>query len=608
MHRLRSCVVLLMLVVLLALSSCEKGCGERHPYVPYRIEPGVDAAQATASIALPESGPPADTSVAALAPPKTTTWPVEGLVLRAPAGRVFVSALVGDVNGDGIRDAFAFVRNPESALELAELVFYRGKTDGVGAAEVVDLPKDLAPRVDCIPMQRLVRAGARGVWIEVGSTCSAPRDGASRFVALLRAGSAVSSRFAAAVTDDPNAPVLSFEPAAVDVDHDGTDDLVLRISLEGGGPPFEPAPRVTAVARWMDRPSGLSADAAAMEGSFVAIASTAASRSVRIKEAGTVPLLVGQLRALFGALCGAHPRVVPKSGSAALACNSSRALEDGALAEVRAYVTLGDPLRASAALHRMDSGAVKTRLDDARGWIQGIAPVRLARSIRLVVAVLSMDSGRGPAWGPLAFDAEGRLLVRTAAGVARLDPTTGEIGAAPVAVWPLAVRSTDGALRWLTATDPCDGSPICATFDPTGTCVPLPIAPLLSATCSGKGEPMKTVPIAWGAAGLEALVAGEPVVIHPERGRAVPLRAMPEQPVTLGAPRSPDGRVLVVATSLGLLVKTASSSQLLRASELDGTYESQQGCVVSNDGARAACARGGKGWVGIWELPALPRP
>ena len=80
------------------------------------------------------------------------------------------------------------------------------------------------------------------------------------------------------------------------------------------------------------------------------------------------------------------------------------------------------------------------------------------------------------------------------------------------------------------------------------------------------------------------------------------LAAMTDDAVTLGSPRSPDGKSLVVATPRGLLVRGARARMLV-AKELDGTYASQASCAVSSDGARVACVRAGKAWVGIWEAP-----
>ena len=64
---------------------------------------------------------------------------------------------------------------------------------------------------------------------------------------------------------------------------------------------------------------------------------------------------------------------------------------------------------------------------------------------------------------------------------------------------------------------------------------------------------------------------------------------------------SPTPKTLVVATSSGLLVRTAAGSRLFRASTLDGTYAEQQDCAVSDDATHVACVHTGRAWVGAWE-------
>jgi hypothetical protein len=49
----------------------------------------------------------------------------------------------------------------------------------------------------------------------------------------------------------------------------------------------------------------------------------------------------------------------------------------------------------------------------------------------------------------------------------------------------------------------------------------------------------------------------------------------------------------------GILVMGARS-RLLRAKELEGAYGELYDCVVTDDGARVACARGGRAFVGVW--------
>jgi hypothetical protein len=215
---------------------------------------------------------------------------------------------------------------------------------------------------------------------------------------------------------------------------------------------------------------------------------------------------------------------------------------------------------------------------------------------------------RTPSWGALAFEPSGKLLVRTPAGVARVDPLTGdETEASGVAAWPAEVVSPDGARRLIDAYDPCDAFALRATIVATGgndaKDVLLPIEPRLGARCQGaRGAPVHAVPIAWGPLGLELVVAGFPVLVSPDLAHAVPLEQPLGQPVTPGSPRSPDGRTLVVPVPEGLLVSGARA-RLLRAKELEGAYGELYDCTVSDDAARVACARGGRAFVGVWPAP-----
>jgi hypothetical protein len=98
-------------------------------------------------------------------------------------------------------------------------------------------------------------------------------------------------------------------------------------------------------------------------------------------------------------------------------------------------------------------------------------------------------------------------------------------------------------------------------------------------------------------------VEGQPLLVAPETARASLLAAFLDSPAARGAPRSPDGKVLVASTSAGLLVRGATRARLLRAPELDGTWGEQRDCAVSNDATHVACVRAGKAWVGAWDAP-----
>jgi hypothetical protein len=614
--------------LLLAAAGCH-GCREDHPYVPYAIgsseherergDAGEGVAPTTSGEPLaPDAGGPAPAEPAVMAPPATARWTVGALVLDAPPGLFFVSGVVRDFDGDGAPDAFAVVR-PSEGGDPGQLAFYRGTPGAPSTAPLEPQgtfapPQALAREATCAPNARLFGVGARSVLVELGVVCpprtTTPPD---RWVALVSGGTAARMRLAATIVDPPGAPALSVEADLSDRDGDGREDVALRVTLEGGSAPLEPGPRVTALVAWLDRPAGWSRDASATESSFASLASQAMARARSPREAPSVPSLVQQTRALWRAVCadGGAPRLVGVAGTGTITCGSTRALEDAGLAEVKSYVTTGDALRAALALDRarVSPGTARppAKLAEARAWVESIAPAATSHAVRAIAAVPQSGKGHEPAWGPLAFEASGKLLVRTRAGVVRVDPEAGdEASADDVTAWPSAVVSPDASLRWIETYDACDGVALHATFASGDDVrdVALPVPPPLGDRCAGsRGAPARAFPVAWGPGGLEAVVEGEPVLITPESNRASFLAAPLDSPTRLGAPRSPDGKTLVVATSVGLLVRGTGKPRLLRAAELEGTWSEQRDCVVSNDAARAACVHAGKAWVGTWDVP-----
>jgi hypothetical protein len=534
------------------------------------------------------------------------------VTLEAPDGLVFHSAIVSDFYADGEKAAFA-VAHPAEGNDPGEVLFYRGRAAG----EVLSLAGRIAPPVlardaSCLATRRLARIGRAAVHVELGSACSLhPVTGPVRWVAVLDAGTSPRVRFAATIADPAGAPALSLEASVNDRDGDGRDDLAVRVTLEGGGAPFEPGPRVSATVAWLDRPSGLSRDTGASDAAFELLAKSATARAAHAKDAPAVPGYVAQARALWRAMCseGGSPRISALAGTGAIGCGGARALEDLGLAEVRAYVTMDDPLRAALSLDRaarVPAGRSSSRLSEAQKWIAQLAPVATARLLRAAAAVPMAARGHEPAWGPLAFEPNGKLLVRTRAGVVRIDPDQGDEAAANVPDWPMAVTSPDGARKWIDAYDPCDGMPLHALFEMTngenGRDILLPVMPALGGRCVGsRGSPARAIPIAWGSGGLEAIVEGELVLVSSDLGNASLLTSLIDQPRAAGAPRSPDGKAYVIATEAGLLARREGRSRLLRGSELDGTYAEQHDCAVSNDTTHVACVHAGQAWVGTWD-------
>ena len=610
----------------LAVTGCH-GCHDDHPYVPYAIgsasPEGADAGPeagpaASAATPVPDAGAAFAQEPATVAPPGLSQWQVAGLALEAPQGLVFVSAVARDFDGDGATDAFALVR-PAEGSDPGELLFYRGAAhagegDAGLSAQTTFTPALEVPReAGCTAVDRLVAVGRRSVLVELGSQCP-PRAASApdRWIAVVAGGATPHIRLASTIVDPPGAPSLAVDGDASDRDGDGLEDVALRVTLEGGSAPLEPGPKVGITLAWLDRPAGLSRDAAATESSFASLAGQAAARGKTAKDAAAVPGLVAQTRALWRAVCadGGAPRLVGVVGTGAITCGSTRALEEAGLAEVRAYVSLGDALRAALALDRAGrppASRTPARTAEARGWIEQVAPLVAARAVRAVAAVPQSGKGHEPAWGPLAFEPGGKLLVRTRAGVVRVDPDAGdEASADDVTAWPAAVTSPDGALRWIETYDACDGVALHATFAGGDDMrdVALPVAPSLGDRCSGsRGAPARALAVAWGPGGLEAIVEGQPLLIAPESSRASLLAALLDSPATRGAPRSPDGKVLVAPTTAGLLVRGPTRARLLRAPELDGTWAEQRDCAVSNDATHVACVRGGKAWVGGWDAP-----
>jgi hypothetical protein len=329
-------------------------------------------------------------------------------------------------------------------------------------------------------------------------------------------------------------------------------------------------------------------------------------RAAKAKDAPNVLAQARAVRVLWSALCneGQAPRVVKVFGGSPLTCGSSRALEEAGLAEARAHAALGDALGAVTALERAQAPpATKTasRTKDAEGWIGQLAAISQATQVRAIAAVPQSSRTTAPSWGALAFESSGKLLVRTAAGVVRVDPDHGdENDASDVTAWPTGVLSPDGTQRFLEAYDACDGISLHASLMSVDggdlVDVALPIAPRLGVRCTtAKGSPASVVPLAWAAGGLETIVAGNPILIS--QGRASVLHAALGQATPHGSARSPDGKTFAIATSLGILVQGQAKSRMLRAQNLDGTYGEQRDCTVSDDGTHVACVRTGKAWV-----------
>lgn len=598
----------LLLVVSALMGGC-RACTNDHPYVPPATDAPAVAAEVDSGAGAPvaatqEAGTAGLVEPALVAPPAATTWQTNGLTLSA-GGREIVLALVGDFDGDGTKDALAIVRpavaDRKPGSSTGELVFFQGGGDGAPAAAIAAGPA-LGVQPSCVPTARLEKIGPRSAFAEIGSSC--PRGVGSRALVVVRLGAPVPAvAFDAIVADPREAPKLSIDVDAADRDKDGIDDVVLRIAIEGGAGPEAAGPKLGAKLAFFDRPAGPSRDPDEPEASLRAIAAQASARAGKAKDAASVPPLVQQMRALYRAMCleGGAPRITKIHGGSSVSCGTSKPLEDAGLAEVRAWVTQRDALRAFAAAETVQlAPATKTaaKTTEIQKLLAEVAPVTEATSVRILAAPVDAPHGGAPEWGPLAFEHSGKLLVRHGRGVMRVDPETGEGEPADMVPWKDEVLSPDGKSRWLEAYHACEGVALRATFAPTAegemVDVVLPIAPRLGKTCSsGRGEPAPAVPIAWGPRGLEAIVAGQPVLIKTDPPEASALPAFTDEVPPPGSPRSHGTKTLALAMPGGILVRGRPAPErwsMVRSPDLE-PYADVRRCTIDDSGSRIACVR-----------------
>ena len=621
-----------------ATAGCSGGCGRGTPYVPFlddaAASPGRDG-----EVAPSEAGGAGTTKTgfrkvqSTLAPPASARFALDGLSFEAASGSHVVAALVHDVDGDGFKDVVAWTQPPGGGG--GELRFFKGSSAGLLPGRAVTATTsgvDLALPAPCIAKpapSMLTLVGPHSVALDVRPVCG---DGAptARRVVVAAFAPSPSVRWSARINEPPAGFALAVEIDASDADGDGIDDPEVRLALEGGGPPWEAGERVVARLPYWDRPAGLSRDRKFPEASLQQAAQQALTRATKKGSAAAALTGARRLRFLHAALCaeGGAPWL-EIGGERGVGCGASKGLEDAGLAEVKASLAGGDVLVALAARERLASSAVartkKTR-DEIDRLLEGAAPASWGTLKEPKVSPHTPSKG-GPAWGALAFEPSGKLLVRTTTGVFRVDPATlDEREADDATSWPWEVTLPSKDARISAILDPCDalhlGARVVGHDVPTGaTLLPLPLLSTASpGRCAlGQQATFAAVPVSWGPSGLYMLVAGEPVLVPPTLsgeggGRAFGstpgANAAVAGPFVSGAPRSPNGSWLVAPTRFGLLRRDDSAggrASYLRVKELEGVYPSLHECAIADGGARVACLRDGK--VILVDLtPSAPTP
>lgn len=567
------------------LTSCKGGCDDK-PFVPYHVgdEAGATAAaDASAFVAIRTDGGALPLGSAKDAPANATEWVEAGLTLKAPAGTLFQRGLFRDFDGDGKDDALVVARREN--VQDAAVVFYASSAGAAPPPAVVVPQAKLAGDASCSLTSRLEPAGAKSALVELSLSCAGhgTLGPTRRMVLLTHRGQELKVRANAELLDPPD--VVAVEGSGDDRDNDGEPDVMLTFRVTRAGGKSRPLSVV-----WVDRPAGLSRDLAEPEASLLKLAGEAEGLAKSAKEARGAVDLASDVVALARVLCGPRPRI--KFETPSLACGESRALERTALAKLRAFVTLKEPHFALPAYQ--EALLVLKDHKEADKLALGSVSQLPVTDAHVVNAAPELSAGTAPAYGPLTFESDGNLVVKTRDALVRVDTHTWEENPAPGVRYLSTVASPDGAYSWLEAYDPCDGVALRMTLAPITVGdvvdVQLPITASLG-RCNGKGEPKRAAPLGWTKSALDVLVEGYPIHVDVARGKAELALPDPNAPAAPGSARSPNGKLFAVPTSLGLFL--GGAGKLLTHGDL-GKPAELSGCTTANDGLTAACVRGSK--------------
>lgn len=534
---------------------------------------------------------------AELVPNTPDTWQGSDLKLSAPAGRRFAQVLPTDLDDDQKLEALAWLvpAPKEQNAAPGELWYF---PNGGPPRLLAPLPGFVPSSADCALTTTLTQTGPHSATLDVTASCTPPLIARSPSRALLVVSPNVDHpvlltvRAASAALDE----TLNFSVDSSDQDKDGRDDVRLSVSLANSGG-NEPA---AADLVWLDRAAGASRSASEPAASLLRLAGKIAFQA-RGKRGSAASERVGTTLRLLSSLCaeGGVPRVFDEDG-VPFRCGALGSVIDSLMmSEAVAAIAQGDVQGAFGVLQR--DGWYFSKLSSAQ---------RKALERELLRAVTKLEAAapfvaralpllpKAPHYSPLWFESDGALLIQGAAGVTRVsadraseDAVSAEAG---VPTWPLELASANG-LRVLGAVHACDRSELLFNeSDATHPMLPPLTTRLLAArpaSCTGRGTgPSVTItPLSFDDNGLEALVSGTRVTVAPSGKKTS--AGLPE----LGTPRSPDGRVLVTPTALGLLV-LGERKELWQTGKLSEHADAARfaDCVVANDARAVACVDAGR--------------
>jgi hypothetical protein len=599
MRRAHAPSIGLLATLAAALPACD-GCHAGKPYTPYTLtDPPSTSSSAhpTGSAAPGDAGAetPAFAPVtAAPAPGDGKSWPLEGGEVPVPAGHVFTEGLVFDADDDGKPDLVAWARAPDGLH--GQLWFAPGSKPDGGRA-VASLPAEAASS-GCNATRKLSRIGPRAVVFDLDPRCPARgRDRAFHWVAVLRlppGGAPPEVGLELRLGAPADGETLALTVDGRDRDGDGRGDLTATLTLSGAPHPFPAGASASATLAFFDRPAGLSRDPLEPEASLKALVAGLVAdgrRKTTAPRIGPAALAARRLHALLCEEAG-KPAVTTSAGPSR--CAEPRLAEETTMAEVEAALNLSDPLAALAALGRLD--AIAPRRKDVEALVGRSIPAIAGRRVHTTAAAPLLEPS--PAYGPIAFNNGGDVLVRTRDRVIRVDRASFDEAPVDAALaWPGALSWPSGdAPTWqLTAIEErCDAPTLLAHFKTGDGALDVPLPILTPARCTASPRVAADV-LGAGAQGLLIAVRGDVAAIplhdSPRPAAAESLALAPGAAVPLGAARSPDGAVIAVSTARGVLVASVKptgrgmSGRLWTGPMADGGAA----CVPSNGGDRIAC-------------------
>ncbi len=603
---------------LCGISACN-GCGSDKPYTPFGVASTLPSPTTEAAPpAVPDPGVTPAPSVssgfaarkAELVPGAPRAWQGAGLSLISPAERGFAQVLPADYDGDGKPDAIAWLVPDKDAKNgpPGELWYF---PNGAPGRKLSALPGFVPSSADCPLTVTLNQTGPRSATLDATAACTAPLIARSPTRAIVVVSPTVARPVLLTLRSAAAAPneALNLAVDSSDQDQDGRDDVRVTVSVGVIGS-SEPA---SADLAWLDRAAGASRAASEPVASLTHLAARISARA-HAKHGGHGPDRVGNAIRLMSTMCaeGGVARIFDEDGTPFRCGDLTPVLDPLLGSDVESALTQGDVLEAFAALGR-------------DGWYFG----KLSKAGRKLLerdvlrAVTRFDAEEAfvaraqpllphlPHYSPLWFEADAGLLIRTDAGVTRLSadhtaegPVSAEAGAPS---WPLELLSGSG-VRVTGASHACDRSELLINAsDAEHTVLPPLMTRLLAArpaSCAGHGTgPSVTiVPLGFDGSALDALIAGSQ--LNTSSGAKT---TAPEGLPALGTPRSPDGRVLVSATPLGLLL-TGDRKELWQIDKL-GAHASAgkfTDCVVANEARAVACIDAGRAI--IFQHPKQPSP